>query len=95
VDDLLKNYLLDEHRTVIVSFLDFLKIPHAKGMIDESFDLATLANEQVQQASRSLLGSADRIGAVLYLKYLVLQGGPWTAVEEVLAAEEQRPPANV
>jgi hypothetical protein len=41
-----------------------------------------------------LLGSADRIGAELYLKYLVLQGGPWAAVEEVLAAEEQRPPAN-
>jgi hypothetical protein len=94
VDELLKNYLLDEHRTVIVSFLDFLNIPHAKGMIDESFDLATLSNEQVQKASRSLLGSADRIGAELYLKYLVLQGGPWAAVEEVLAAEEQRPPAN-
>jgi hypothetical protein len=88
VDDLLKNYLLHEHRAVIVSFLDLLKIPHAEGMIDESFDLATLSNEQVQQAARSLLGSADRMGAVLYLKYLVLQGGPWAAVEEVLTAEE-------
>lgn len=88
VDELLKNYLLHEHRAVIVSFLELLKIPHADGMIDEAFDLATLSDEQVQKAARSLLGSTDRMGAVLYLKYLVLQGGPWAAVEEVLAAEE-------
>lgn len=88
VDDLMKNYLLHEHRGVIVSFLELLKIPHADGIIDESFDLATLSNEQVQKAAHSLLASADRTGAVLYLQYLVLQGGPWAAVEEVLAAEE-------
>lgn len=88
VDELLKNYLLHEHRAVIVSFLELLKIPHADGMIDEAFDIATLSDEQVQKAARSLLGSTDRMGAVLYLKYLVLQGGPWAAVEEVLAAEE-------
>jgi len=87
VDDLLKNYLLREHRAVIVSFLELLNIPHADGMIDESFDHATLSNEQVQRAAHSLLGSADRMGAQLYLQYLVLQGGPWAAVEEVLAAE--------
>lgn len=88
VDELLKDYLLHEHRAVIVSFLELLKIPHTDGMIDESFDLATLSDDQVQQAARSLLGSADRMGALLYLKYLLLQGGPWMAVEEVLAAEE-------
>ncbi len=88
VDELLKDYLLHAHRTVIVSFLELLKIPHDNGMINESFGLATLSDEQVQKAARSLLGSADRMGAVLYLKYLVLQGGPWSAVEEVLAAEE-------
>lgn len=88
VDELLKDYLLHEHRAVIVSFLELLKIPHTDGMIDESFDLATLSDEQVQQATRSLLGSADRMGAVLYLKYLVLQGGPWAAVKEILEAEE-------
>lgn len=88
VEDLLKKYLLHEHRAVIVSFLDLLKIPHAEGMIEESFDLAALSNEQVQSAARSLLESADRPGAVLYLKYLVLQGGPWAAIEEVLPAGE-------
>jgi hypothetical protein len=88
VDELLKDYLLHEHRAVIVSFLELLKFPHADGMIDESFDLATLSDEQVKKAARSLLGSADRMGAVLYLKYLALQDGPWAAVEEVLAAEE-------
>lgn len=88
VDDLLKNYLLHEHRAVIISFLELLKIPHADGMIEESFDLATLSNEQVQKAAQSLLGSADRMGAVLYLKYLVLQGGSWAAIEEVLPAGE-------
>ena len=38
VDDLLKRYLLHEHRAVIVSFLDLLNIPHSVGMIEENFD---------------------------------------------------------
>ncbi|UWZ83185.1 hypothetical protein [Occallatibacter riparius] len=88
LDDLLKIYLLREHRAVIISFLELLNIPHADGMIEESFDLATLPTEQVQKAAQSLLESADRTGAVLYLKYLVSQGGPWAAIEEVLPAEE-------
>jgi hypothetical protein len=88
VDDLLKKYLLHEHRAVIVSFLDLLNIPHSEGMIEENFDYSTLTTECVQGAARSLLASADRIGAELYLKYLVLQGGPWAGIEEVLAAGE-------
>jgi len=84
VDDLLKKYILHEHRVVIVSFLDLLGIPHSEGMIEESFDYATLTNEHVQEAARSLLASADRTGSELYLKYLVLQGGPWAGIEEVL-----------
>jgi hypothetical protein len=88
VEELLKEYLLHEHRAVIISFLELLKIPHADGMIDESFDLASQSGEQVQKAARTLLESADREGAVLYLKYLVFQGEPWTAVEGVLATEE-------
>jgi hypothetical protein len=88
VDDLLKKYLLHEHRTVIVSFLDLLTIPHSEGMIEENFDYATLTNGRVQEAARSLLTSADRIGSELYLKYLVLQGGPWDGIEEVLPTGE-------
>jgi hypothetical protein len=84
VEDLLKKYLLHEHRAVIISFLEFLQIPHSEGMIEESFDFATLNNERVQEAARTLLASADRIGAELYLKYLVLQGGPWEGIEEIL-----------
>jgi hypothetical protein len=88
VDDLLKKYLLHEHRAVIVSFLDLLNIPHSEGMIEENFDYATLTNERVQEAARSLLASSDRKGSELYLKYLVLQGGPWAGIEEVLPAGE-------
>jgi hypothetical protein len=88
VDDLLKKYLLHEHRAVIVSFLDLLQIPHTNGMIEENFDYATLTNERVQEAARSLLASADRTGAELYLKYLVLQGDPWAGIEEVLPTGE-------
>jgi hypothetical protein len=88
LDDLLKKYLLHEHRAVIVSFLDLLQIPHSNGMIDEKFDYATLTKERVQEAARSLLASADRTGAELYLKYLVLQGEPWTGIEEVLPTGE-------
>jgi len=87
VDDLLKKYLLHAHRAVIISFLDLLNIPHSEGMIEESFDFATLTNERVQEAARSLLASADRTGSELYLKYLVIQGGPWAGIEEVLPAE--------
>ena len=88
VDDLLKRYLLHAHRAVIITFLDSLKIPHADAMIEQSFDLANLSNEQIRTAARSLLESADRVGAVLYLKYLVLQGGSWAGIEEVLPAGE-------
>ncbi len=88
VEDLLKKYILREHRAVIVSFLDSLNIPHSEGMIEENFDYATLSNERVQEAARSLLTSADRTGSELYLKYLVLQGGPWAGIEEVLPTEE-------
>ena len=88
VDDLLKKYLLHEHRAVIVSFLDLLNIPHSMGMIEENFDYATLTDERVQKAARSLLALADRTGSELYLKYLVLQGGPWAGIEEVLPTGE-------
>jgi len=88
VDDLLKQYLLREQRAVIVSFLDLLNIPHSEGMIEESFDYASLTTERVQEAARSLLASADRTGSELYLKYLVLQGGPWAGIEEVLPTGE-------
>jgi len=88
VDDLLKKYLLHKHRAVIISFLDLLNVPHSEGMIEENFDYASLTNERVQEAARSLLASADRIGSELYLKYLVLQGGPWAGIEEVLPTTE-------
>jgi hypothetical protein len=88
LDDLLKKYLLHEHRAVIISFLDLLNIPHSEGMIAENFDYATLTNERVQEAARSLLASADSTGAELYLKYLVLQGEPWAGIEEVLPTGE-------
>jgi hypothetical protein len=88
LEELLKKYLLHEHRAVIVSFLDLLHIPHAEGMIEENFDYATLTKEGVQEAARGLLASADRTGAELYLKYLALQGGPWTGIEEVLPTGE-------
>jgi len=65
-----------------------LNIPHFEGMIEENFDYATLTNERVQEAAHRLLASADRIGSELYLKYLVLQGGPWVGIEEVLPAGE-------
>lgn len=84
VDDLLKQYLLHEHRAVIVTFLDSLNVPHSEGIIEEQFDLTTLPNERVQEAARSLLASADRAGSELYLKYLVLQAGPWAGIEEVM-----------
>lgn len=88
VDDLLKKYLLHEHRAVIVSFLDLLNIPHSEGMIEENFDFATLTDVRVQEAARNLLASADRTGSELYLKYLVLQGDPWAGIEEILPTGE-------
>jgi hypothetical protein len=88
VNELLQDYLLHEHRAVIVSYLDLLAIPHAEGMIEENFDLATLPKERVLDAARTLLASADRPAAELYLKYLVVQGGPWSVIEEALPTGE-------
>jgi hypothetical protein len=73
---------------VIISFLDLLDIPHSEGMIEENFDYTALTNERVQEAARSLLASADRTGSELYLKYLVLQGGPWAGIDQVLPTGE-------
>jgi hypothetical protein len=84
VTNLLQDYLLKAHRAVIVNYLDLLGIPHSDGMIEEGLDLASLPKERVQDAARTLLASTDRPGAELYLKYLVLQGGPWSVIEEVL-----------
>jgi hypothetical protein len=88
VEDMLKKYLLHEHRAVIVNFLDSLNIPHSEGMIEENFEYGTLTNEHVQEAARNLLAKADRTGSELYLKYLVLQAGPWAGIEEVLPTGE-------
>jgi hypothetical protein len=67
-----------------VSYLDLLGIPHSDGMIEEDFDLDSLPKERVQDAAQSLLASTDRPAAELYLKYLVVQGGPWSVIEEIL-----------
>ena len=88
VNELLQVYLLHEHRALIVSYLDLLAIPHSNGMIEENFDLASLPKERVQDAARTLLASADRPAAELYLKYLVIQGGPWSVIEETLPTGE-------
>jgi hypothetical protein len=87
-NNLLQDYLLHDHRATIVSYLDLLGIPHSDGMIEESFDLASLPKESVQDAARTLLASTDRPAAELYLKYLVVQGGPWSVIEEVLPTGE-------
>ena len=84
VDDLMKKFLLDEHRGVIVEFLELLQIPHSEGMIEESFDYTILKEDAVEAAARKLLQAEDRIGAEVYLKYLTIQGGPWTGVEKAL-----------
>lgn len=86
-NNLLQDYLLHDHRATIVRYLDLLGIPHSDGMIEESFDLASLPKERVQDAARTLLASTDRPAVELYLKYLVVQGGPWSVIEEVLPTE--------
>ena len=83
-NNLLQEYLLHDHLATIVSYLELLGIPHSAGIIEESFDLDSLPKERVQDAARTLLASADRPAAELYLKYLVVQGGPWSVIEEVL-----------
>ena len=87
-NSLLRDYLLHDHRATIVSYLELLRIPHSDGLIEEGFDLASLPKERVQDAARALLASPDRQAAELYLKYLVVQGGPWSVIEEVLPIGE-------
>jgi hypothetical protein len=87
-NSLLQDYLLHDHRATIVSYLDLLGIPHSDGMIEDDFDLDALPKERVQDAARTLLASADRPSAELYLKYLVVQGGAWSVIEEVLPTAE-------
>jgi hypothetical protein len=88
VNHLLQDYLLHDHQATIASYLELLAIPHSQGIIEENFDLASLPKERVQDAARTLLASTDRPAAELYLKYLVVQGGPWSLIEEVLPTGE-------
>lgn len=88
LNEVLRDYLLHEHRALIVGYLDLLAIPHSDGMIEENFDLASLPKERVLDAARTLLASTDRPAAELYLKYLVVQGGPWSVIEETLPTGE-------
>ncbi len=87
-NNLLQDYLLHDHRPTIVSYVESLGIPHSDGIIEEGFDLASLPKGRVQDAARTLLASTDRPAAELYLKYLVVQGGPWSVIEEVLPTED-------
>jgi hypothetical protein len=88
VNSLLQEFLLHQHRAVIVNFLDSLAIPHSDAMIEEGFDVTSLPKERIQDAARTLLTSTDRPGAELYLKFLVIQGEPWSVIEEVLPVGE-------
>ncbi len=83
-NNLLQEYLLHDHLATIVRYLELLGIPHSDGIIEENYDLGSLPKERVQDAARTLLASTDRPSAELYLKYLVVQGGPWSVIEEVL-----------
>jgi hypothetical protein len=85
-NNLLQEYLLHDHLATIVKYLELLGIPHSEGIIEEGFDLASLPKERVQDAARTLLASPDGQAAELYLKYLVVQGGTWSVIEEVLPA---------
>lgn len=87
-NNLLQDYLLHDHLATIVSYLELLAIPHSEGIIAEDFDLTSLPKERIQDAARTLLASPDQQVAELYLKYLVVQGGAWSAIAEVLPAEE-------
>lgn len=88
-NSLLQEYLLHDHRPTIVSYVESLGIPHTDGIIEEGYDLSSLPKERIQDAARTLLASTtDRPAAELYLKYLVVQGGAWSVLEEVLPTEE-------
>jgi hypothetical protein len=71
-----------------VRYLELLAIPHSEGIIEENFDPTSLPKERVQDTARTLLASPDSQAAELYLKYLVVQGGPWSMIEEVLPTED-------
>jgi hypothetical protein len=86
--NLLQDYLLHDHRATIARYLELLGIPHSEGIIEDNYDLASVPKERIQDAARTLLASTDRPAAELYLKYLVVQGGPWSVIEEVLPAGE-------
>ena len=83
-DGILRDYLLHNHRGLIVRFLDSLRIPHRDGLIDDDFDPSLLTKESIQQAARSLLDFSSDPAAELYLQYLSVQCGQWSPIEEIL-----------
>ena len=76
-DTVIRLYLLRTQLPMIEAFLDDLKVPHAQGLIVESFDTGTLTDEQLNAAARRL---AERFGADaprLYFAYTAGQSGDW------------------
>ena len=76
-DTVIRLYLLRTQLPMIEAFLDDLNIPHAKGLIEESFDTGTLTEEQLTAAASRL---TERFGADatrLYFAYTAGQTGDW------------------
>ena len=76
-DTLIRVYLLHEQLPMIEAFLDDLKVPHTKGLIEDSFDCSALSTEDLTAAARRLTEAHGVEAVELYLVYTAGSTGDW------------------
>jgi hypothetical protein len=76
-DTVIRLYLLHTQLPMIEAFLDDLQIPHAKGLIEESFDTGAIPADQLIAAAHRLTVRFGAENSSLYLAYTAAQTGDW------------------
>jgi hypothetical protein len=85
-DTLLRNWLLKRHTTVLVDFLDALKVKHEKGVVE---DLPkSVEDAALQQAVEQLLAKHPAEVVAVYLQaFNVMNAESWANLETLLRDE--------
>ena len=87
---LIRQYLLHDHREMIKSCLDDLKIPNVAGVMAPGFDAGVVDSNLVDAGIEKLRARFDNDAVQLYLEYVSLNDDEWAdAVREALGRTSQ------
>lgn len=87
-DSLIRNWLLKGQTSMLVDFLDALKIVHQKGVVE---NLPTSVDDTLLRAAvEQLLGKYPRAAVVLYLRaFHAMNDVRWVSLEDLLQTDSR------